>query len=96
MNALLATVLVCALSDPAPDLVNPPRSAQVLVPSQGFGMNGLLDLAGGAGPHPTLVLLHGFPGNEQNLDLAQAVNDQLAAETSDRLTSAPQEFSHPS
>jgi len=28
---------------------------------------------GGAGPHPTFVLLHGFPGNEQNLDLAQAI-----------------------
>jgi uncharacterized protein len=25
------------------------------------------------GPHPTIVLLHGFPGNEQNLDLAQAI-----------------------
>jgi pimeloyl-ACP methyl ester carboxylesterase len=36
-------------------------------------MNGLFYLAGGAGSHPTLVLLHGFPGNEQNLDLAQAV-----------------------
>jgi uncharacterized protein len=36
-------------------------------------MNGLFYLAGGAGPHPTIVLLHGFPGNEQNLDLAQAI-----------------------
>jgi pimeloyl-ACP methyl ester carboxylesterase len=60
-------------SDPAPDPAYPPRSAQVLVPSHGLGMNGLFYLAGGAGPHPTLVLLHGFPGNEQNLDLAQAV-----------------------
>lgn len=61
------------ISDPAPDPDHPPRSAQVLVPSHGLGMNGLFYLAGGAGPHPTLVLLHGFPGNEQNLDLAQAV-----------------------
>jgi uncharacterized protein len=61
------------ISDPAPDADHPPRSAQVLVPSHGLGMNGLFYLAGGAGPHPTLVLLHGFPGNEQNLDLAQAV-----------------------
>jgi hypothetical protein len=22
------------------------------------------------GPHPTVLLLHGFPGNEKNLDLA--------------------------
>ncbi len=61
------------ISDPAPDPVHPPRSAQVLVPSHGLGMNGLFYLAGGAGPHPTIVLLHGFPGNEQNLDLAQAI-----------------------
>ena len=36
-------------------------------------MNALLYLAGGPGPHPTIVLLHGFPGNEQNLDLAQSI-----------------------
>lgn len=61
------------ISDPTPDPANPPRSAQVLVPSHGMGMNGLFYLAGGTGPHPTIVLLHGFPGNEQNLDLAQAI-----------------------
>jgi len=30
-------------------------------------------LANGAGPHPAVVLLHGFPGHERNLDLAQAL-----------------------
>jgi hypothetical protein len=60
------------ISDPAPDPVYPPQSAQVLVPSHGVGMNALFYLAGGVGPHPAFVLLHGFPGNEQNLDLAQA------------------------
>ena len=35
-------------------------------------MNAIIYLASGAEPHPTLLLLHGFPGNEQNLDLAQA------------------------
>jgi pimeloyl-ACP methyl ester carboxylesterase len=61
------------INDPAPDFAHPPHSAQVLVPSHGKAMNGLFYLAGGAGPHPTFVLLHGFPGNEQNLDLAQAI-----------------------
>jgi pimeloyl-ACP methyl ester carboxylesterase len=61
------------ISDPAPDPAHPPYSAQVLVPSHGMGMNALFYLAGGVGPHPTVVLLHGFPGNEQNLDLAQAI-----------------------
>jgi uncharacterized protein len=61
------------ISDPAPDAAHPPHSAQVLVPSHGLGMNALFYLAGGGGLHPTVVLLHGFPGNEQNLDLAQAI-----------------------
>ncbi len=61
------------ISDPQPDPAHPPSSAEVLVPSHGAGMNALFYLAGGAGRHPTMVLLHGFPGNEQNLDLAQAV-----------------------
>lgn len=61
------------ITDPVPDPINPPHSAQVLIPSHGVGMNGLFYLAGGPGPHPTIVLLHGFPGNEQNLDLAQAI-----------------------
>jgi pimeloyl-ACP methyl ester carboxylesterase len=29
--------------------------------------------AGGAGLHPTVLLLHGIPGNEQNEDIAQAL-----------------------
>jgi len=41
--------------------------------SHGSKMNGVLYIASGAGPHPTLLFLHGLPGNEQNLDLAQAV-----------------------
>jgi uncharacterized protein len=36
-------------------------------------MNGLFYLANGKGPHTTVILLHGFPGNERNLDLAQAL-----------------------
>jgi acetyl esterase/lipase len=30
-------------------------------------------IAAGPGPHPTMLLLHGFPGTELNLDLARAV-----------------------
>jgi pimeloyl-ACP methyl ester carboxylesterase len=66
-------VPAAVITDPVPDPINPPHSAQVLIPSHGVGMNALFYLAGGLGPHPTMVLLHGFPGNEQNLDLAQAI-----------------------
>ena len=27
----------------------------------------------GLGPHPVVIMLHGFPGNEKNLDLAQSI-----------------------
>ncbi len=72
-DTITKTIPPSVVSDPAPDPLHPPRSAQVLVPSHGLGMNALFYLAAGTGPHPTMVLLHGFPGNEQNLDLAQAV-----------------------
>ncbi|RDI99025.1 alpha/beta fold hydrolase [Dyella solisilvae] len=41
------------------------------IPSHGSMMNALVYVAAGAGPHPAVILLHGFPGNERNLDLAQ-------------------------
>jgi pimeloyl-ACP methyl ester carboxylesterase len=41
------------------------------IPSHGSLVNGLVYVAAGAEPHPVVILLHGFPGNERNLDLAQ-------------------------
>ncbi len=41
--------------------------------SEGAHLNAFAHLASGPGAHPTVVLLHGFPGNERNLDLAQAM-----------------------
>jgi pimeloyl-ACP methyl ester carboxylesterase len=43
------------------------------IPSHGAMLNALAYIAEGPGPHPVVVLLHGFPGNEKNLDLAQAI-----------------------
>ena len=40
---------------------------------EGSRLSGILYLANGLGPHPTVVLLHGLPGNEKNLDLAQVM-----------------------
>jgi len=39
--------------------------------SEGKRMSGFIYHAEGKGPHPTVLLLHGYPGNEKNLDFAQ-------------------------
>lgn len=59
--------------DPPRDAAHPARMEVLHIPSGGVAINGVAYLASGAGPHPTLVLCHGWPGNEKNLDLAQAV-----------------------
>ena len=59
--------------DPPRDSAHPARMEVLHIPSGGVRINGVAYLASGAGPHPTFVLLHGLPGNEKNLDLAQAV-----------------------
>lgn len=43
------------------------------IPSHGGFLNAFVYVAAGPGPHPVVVLLHGFPGNERNLDLAQEI-----------------------
>lgn len=55
------------------DTAYPPSSVELALESSGSRMNGLFYLANGKGPHATVILLHGFPGNERNLDLAQAL-----------------------
>lgn len=60
--------------DPAVrDKVNPPRLAEISIQSAGQRLNASLFVAAGQGPNPTVILLHGIPGNERNLDLAQAL-----------------------
>ncbi|MBB2191036.1 alpha/beta fold hydrolase [Gluconacetobacter azotocaptans] len=58
-------------TDPPVDRVHPSAMAAFVIPSEEGALNAVMYSAAGARPHPTLLLLHGFPGNEQNLDLAQ-------------------------
>ena len=52
----------------------PPASmATIEIRSSDARMNGLIYLTSGADAHPVVVFLHGYPGIEKNLDLAQAV-----------------------
>lgn len=57
----------------AVDLAFPPTMGELSFESGGSKLNGLMYVANGPGPHPTVVMLHGYPGNERNLDLAQAM-----------------------
>lgn len=61
------------VADPQRDASHPATNTQLLISSHGSEMNALFLLASGDGPKPTLLLLHGLPGNERNFDLAQAI-----------------------
>ncbi len=71
LNAQSADTLV--LRDLVWDKNSPAGSKEIFIPSGNSLMAGLFYKANGAGKHPTLLLLHGYPGNERNLDLAQVV-----------------------
>lgn len=68
-----ATPQVAIGIDPKADTAAPAAMIAFQFESHGAKLNAIVYKAAGAGPHPTLLLLHGFPGNEQNLDLAQVV-----------------------
>uniref|UniRef100_UPI00333FF511 alpha/beta hydrolase n=1 Tax=Sandarakinorhabdus sp. TaxID=1916663 RepID=UPI00333FF511 len=76
-TALLSTGNAAAQSalfvDP-PATASPRARMEVMhIPSGGLEINAVAYLAAGPGPHPTIILCHGWPGNEKNLDLAQAL-----------------------
>jgi pimeloyl-ACP methyl ester carboxylesterase len=77
LTLLLATPALAAppaavTTDPPIDATHPAGMEAFVIPSHDGALNAVLYTAAGAGPHPVLLLFHGFPGNEQNLDLAQA------------------------
>jgi len=75
-TALLAQSDSIVLRDVKWDKSSPAGSTELFIPSEGSQLAGLIYRANGAGKHPTLLLLHGYPGNERNLDLAQVVRAQ--------------------
>ncbi len=55
------------------DKASPASSIELFIPSNNDLLAGLIYRANGTEKHPTLLLLHGYPGNERNLDIAQVV-----------------------
>ncbi|WP_245631973.1 alpha/beta hydrolase [Edaphobacter aggregans] len=73
-SASASTQTTAAITtDPAPDKSAPAAMQSFQLPSHGALLNAFVYIAQGAAPHPVVLLLHGFPGNERNLDLAQTL-----------------------
>ncbi len=72
-SASLAQQPSAITSDPAPNPSAPTQNIETVIDSHGSHIMGLFLLASGTEPHPTVILLHGFPGYEQNMDLAQSL-----------------------
>ena len=72
LSASAAAETLVATHDPVPDPAYPASVVELTFSSAGDRMPGFIYIASGVGPHPTVVLLHGFPGNEKNLDIAQS------------------------
>jgi len=72
-GAFAQSVPAAIYTDPPADAAHPASMTVLHIPSHGVFINGLVYAPAGAGPHPTLVICHGLPGNEKNLDLAQAM-----------------------
>lgn len=62
-----------AFFDGPDHLIHPARMWEGSFESHGAHLNAIAYEAAGEGPHPTAILLHGFPGNERNLDLAHVL-----------------------
>ena len=72
-TTLAQSVPAAIFTDPPADAAHPAKMTVLHIPSHGLLINGIAYQPAGAGLHPTLVICHGLPGNEKNLDLAQAV-----------------------
>ncbi len=69
----VAQIPAALTTDPPASRTSPATMGDLAISSHGAMMNGIIYVAEGAGPHPTVILLHGFPGGELNLDLAQSI-----------------------
>jgi uncharacterized protein len=72
-TALAQSVPAAIYTDPPADSAHPASMEVLHIPSHGLQINGMIYRPSGGGPFPTLILCHGLPGNEKNIDLAQAV-----------------------
>jgi uncharacterized protein len=70
---LSAQQIPAITQDRPPDKEFPASTEAPDITSHGVRLNAVFYLASGRGPNPVVLLMHGFPGNEQNMDLAYAI-----------------------
>lgn len=70
---LLLSACISSLEATSQAKKSPASISELTILSSGSRMPGHIYQAAGVGPHPTAIMLHGYPGNEKNLDLAQAL-----------------------
>ena len=58
---------------PTIDEAYPASMRSLVIKSHGAKLISIIYLAAGAGLHPTVIFLHGFPGYERSSDIAQAI-----------------------
>jgi pimeloyl-ACP methyl ester carboxylesterase len=73
MHAQIVMTPAAVYSDPPKDAKHPARMETLQIMSHGSPMNAVFYMASGAEARPTVLFFHGSPGNEQNLDLVQAI-----------------------
>jgi uncharacterized protein len=83
IQVFVISIFICGSLSAQPDSIvlrdlkwdknSPAGSTELFIPSGNALLAGLIYRANGSGKHSTLLLLHGYPGNERNLDLAQVV-----------------------
>lgn len=64
------------LRDVTLDNTAPAGMSELIIPSETSFLAGFMYRANGSQKHPTILLLHGLPGNERNLDIAQFVRSK--------------------
>jgi pimeloyl-ACP methyl ester carboxylesterase len=72
MQAQSPSIPSAIYTDPPSDAAHSAGMAVLHITSHGVQINGIIYTPSGAGPHRTIIICHGLPGNEKNLDLAQA------------------------
>jgi pimeloyl-ACP methyl ester carboxylesterase len=72
----LATIFLSNIAYAQPTNLYNAATTELTFNVNGKRLSGFIYHAAGEGLHPTVLLLHGYPGNEKNLDVAQALRSK--------------------